>query len=112
MIKIDAIIRPDKLNAVKEALAQSGVRGMTVSEVFGCGLQQGHIGVYRGQEYKINLLPKVKIEVVIPANLEQVVITAITNQGCSGKIGDGKIFIYPIENVYRIRTDDEGRAAL
>ncbi|WP_094604025.1 Nitrogen regulatory protein P-II 1 [Sporomusa silvacetica DSM 10669] len=112
MIKIDAIIRPDKLNAVKEVLAQLGVRGMTVSEVFGCGLQQGHIGVYRGQEYTINLLPKVKIEVVIPADLEQAVVTAIVKQGRSGKIGDGKIFIYPIENVYRIRTDDEGVTAL
>lgn len=112
MVKIDAIIRPDKLNAVKDALAQIGVRGMTVSEVFGCGLQQGHTGVYRGQEYKINLLPKVKIEVVVPANREQAVVEVIINQGRSGQIGDGKIFIYPVENVYRIRTDEEGIAAL
>lgn len=112
MIKIDAIIRSDKLNAIKMALAQLGVRGMTVSEVFGCGLQQGHTGVYRGQEYKINLLPKVKIEVVIPDSLERAVVTTIVEQGRSGKIGDGKIFIYPFENVFRIRTDDEGVTAL
>lgn len=112
MRKIDAIIRADKLTAVKEALAQLGVRGMTVSEVFGCGLQQGHTSVYRGQEYKINLLPKVKIEVVIPAGMEQAVVTAITEQARTGKIGDGKIFIYPVENVYRIRTDECGIAAL
>ncbi|SDE67369.1 Nitrogen regulatory protein P-II [Sporomusa acidovorans DSM 3132] len=112
MRKIDAIIRPDRLNAVKEALVQIGVKGMTVSEVFGCGLQKGHTSVYRGQEYKINLLPKVKIEIVIPAGMVQDVVTVIKEQAYSGKIGDGKIFIYPVENVYRIRTDESGIAAL
>ena len=112
MRKIDAIIRPDRLNAVKEALAKLGIRGMTVSEVFGCGLQKGYTGVYRGQEYSVNLLPKVKIEVVVPADREEAVVIAIAEHGRTGKIGDGKIFVYPVENVYRIRTGESGRAAL
>lgn len=112
MVKIDAIIRPDKLQAVKQALAKIGVRGMTVSEVFGCGLQQGYTGVYRGQEYKIDVLPKVKLELVVPAQWEQAVVAAIVQTAQTGKLGDGKIFSYPVENVHRIRTGEEGSSAL
>ncbi|XEQ94482.1 Nitrogen regulatory protein P-II 1 [Sporomusa carbonis] len=112
MRKIDAIIRPDKLNEIKAGLAKLGVRGMTVSEVFGCGLQKGHIGVYRGKEYSINLLPKVKIEVVVPAGIAGDVVKVIAEYGRTGNIGDGKIFIYPVSQVYRIRTGESGSAAL
>ena len=112
MRKIDAIVRPEKLNDIKEALATIGVTGMTVSEVFGCGLQKGHTGVYRGKEYSINLLPKVKIEIVIPAGIEQSVVDVIKKHGQTGNIGDGKIFIYPIHDVHRIRTGESGIDAL
>ncbi|SFL84932.1 P-II family nitrogen regulator [Pelosinus propionicus] len=112
MTKIDIITRPGKLEELKEALNAIGVTGMTVSQVFGCGLQKGHTEIYRGKEYNINLLAGIKIEIVVcEVPVDKVVATARTI--CStGKIGDGKIFIYPIENAVRIRTGEEGPAAI
>lgn len=112
MKKIEAIIRPNKLADVKDALAKYGIRGMTVSEVVGCGLQKGHVGVYRGKEYSMNLLHKVKVEVVVPADIVDDVVEVIINAARTGEVGDGKIFIMPVEAVYRIRTNDTGKFAL
>ncbi|MCL6477723.1 MAG: P-II family nitrogen regulator [Peptococcaceae bacterium] len=112
MRKIEAIIRPHKLDEVKEALGSYGIHGMTVSQVFGCGLQRGRIGVYRGQEYSINLLPKVKVEVVVRDHLADEVVRIICDVSRTGEIGDGKIFISTIEDVVRIRTGEKGNAAL
>ncbi len=109
---ITAIIKPFKLEAVKEALTAVGVEGMTVSEVKGFGRQKGHTEVYRGSEYTVDFLPKVKIEIAVPADLKDKVITAITNAAKTGKIGDGKIFVTPIEDMIRIRTDEHGDAAV
>lgn len=112
MTKIDIITRPNKLEELKEALNAIGVTGMTVSQVFGCGLQKGHTEVYRGKEYQINLLPGIKIEIVVcEVPVEEVL--EITKKVCrTGKIGDGKIFVYPIENAVRIRTGEEGDIAI
>lgn len=112
MTKIEIITRPNKLEELKEAMNAIGVSGMTVSQVFGCGLQKGHTEVYRGKEYSINLLPKIKIEIVVcEVPVEKVLDTA--KKVCrTGKIGDGKIFIYPIENAVRIRTGEEGDIAI
>lgn len=110
--KIEAIIRPNKLNEIKAGLARVGVRGMTVSEVAGCGLQKGQKGIYRGHAYEVALLPKIKLEVVLPDELIEQAIAIIIELGRTGEIGDGKIFIHPIEEVYRIRTGDKGRHAL
>lgn len=112
MKKIEAIIRPVKLDEVKEALGSHGIHGMTVSEVAGCGLQKGKVGVYRGHEYTINLLSKVKIEVVTNDDLVEKVVGIISDVARSGEIGDGKIFIYPVEDVIRIRTGERGDVAL
>ncbi|MZP29271.1 P-II family nitrogen regulator [Heliobacterium undosum] len=112
MKKIEAIIRPTKLDEVKEALNRIGVRGMTVTQVAGCGLQKGKKGFYRGSEYTIDLLPKVKIEVVVADSLVDELLKVITDQVRSGEIGDGKIFVSPIENVVRIRTGETGDVAL
>ncbi|ABZ83813.1 nitrogen regulatory protein p-ii [Heliomicrobium modesticaldum Ice1] len=112
MKKIEAIIRPTKLDEVKEALNRIGVRGMTVTQVAGCGLQKGKKGFYRGSEYTIDLLPKVKIEVVVADSLVDDLLKVITDQVRSGEIGDGKIFVSPIENVVRIRTGETGDGAL
>src|SRR5271154_3055553 len=112
MKKIEAIIQPFKLDEVKEALIAIGVDGMTISEVRGHGRQKGHTEVYRGSEYKIDLLPKVKMEMVIPsARLEQV-IEVLSSSARSGKIGDGKIFVFPVEEAVRIRNGDRGESAL
>ncbi len=112
MKKIEAVIQPFKLDAVKEALIAAGVEGMTVSEVRGHGRQKGHKEVYRGQEYSVDLLPKVKLEVVIPTNRLEEVLATLTAAARTGKIGDGKIFIYDVADALRIRNGDRGEAAL
>src|SRR5689334_8014466 len=109
---IMAIIKPFKLDDVREALTPLGVQGLTVSEVKGCGRQKGQTEIYRGAEYHVNFLPKVKIEVVVPADLTDQVIEAITKSAHTGKIGDGKIFVIDIERAVRIRTGDVDVAAL
>jgi nitrogen regulatory protein P-II 1 len=112
MKKVEAIIQPFKLEEVKEALIGIGIDGMTVSEVRGHGRQKGHKEVYRGQEYQVDLLPKVKIELVIPAaRLDEVVRTLVASAR-TGKIGDGKIFVYDIVEAIRIRSDERGEAAI
>ncbi|MHB8155872.1 MAG: P-II family nitrogen regulator [Desulfocucumaceae bacterium] len=112
MKKIEAIIRPNKLDEVKEALNGLGVHGMTVTQVFGCGKQRGLTGVYRGQEYSINLLPKVKVEAVVKDQLVNEVIKVIVEVSRTGQIGDGKIFVSDISDAIRIRTDERGNEAL
>ena len=112
MKKIEAIIRPHLLDAVKNALQEANVVGMTVSEVQGYGRQRGHTETYRGAEYQIEFVPKIKVEVVIPDDVEDFVIHAITKTAKTGKFGDGKIFIIPLDDVIRIRTDERGEAAL
>jgi nitrogen regulatory protein P-II 1 len=112
MKKIEAIIQPFKLDEVKESLKAIGIDGLTVSEVRGHGRPQGHQEVYRGMEYEVDLLPKVKIETVIPdARLDEVT-QAISAAARTGKLGDGKIFVYHVEDAFRIRNDDSGEAAL
>lgn len=112
MKKIEAIIQPFKLEEVKEALKAAGIDGMTISDVRGHGRQKGHKEVYRGQEYQVDLLPKVKLELVVPDSRVDEVAAIISKSARSGKIGDGKIFILPVENAIRIRNDDHGEAAL
>ncbi len=112
MKKIEAIIKPFKLDDVKAALSEIGVEGMTVTEVKGFGRQKGHTEVYRGSEYTVDFLPKIKIEVVIKDSLEDAAISAITKGAKTGKIGDGKIFVIPVGNVIRIRTDERGEQAV
>jgi nitrogen regulatory protein P-II 1 len=112
MTKIDAIIQPFKLDEVKAALMGIGIDGMTISEVRGHGRQKGHREAYRGQEYKVDLLPKVKVELVVPSNRSEEVIQALTQAAKTGKIGDGKIFIYQLSEVIRIRNGDRGEIAL
>jgi len=112
MKKIEAIIQPFKLDDVKDSLKAIGIDGLTVSEVRGHGRQKGHKEVYRGMEYEVDLLPKVKIETVIPdARLDEVT-RAIASAARTGKLGDGKIFVYNVEDALRIRNDDSGEAAL
>jgi nitrogen regulatory protein P-II 1 len=112
MKKIEAIIKPFKMEDVKEALAEVGIEGMTVSEVKGFGRQKGHTEIYRGSEYTVDFLPKVKIELVVSDNLIDKAIQAISSAAKTGKIGDGKIFILPIENAIRIRTEETGESAV
>lgn len=112
MKKIEAIVRPHKLNEIKEGLSKYGVKGMTVSEVHGCGLQKGHVGIYRGKEYSITLLPKMKIEVVVNDDIVDEVVEILLDTAHTGEIGDGKIFVLPVDNVYRIRTRESGKKAL
>lgn len=112
MKKIECVIRPGKLDELKNALDGFGVHGMTVSQVLGCGLQKGRKEVYRGQEYQINLLPKVKVELVVQDRWVEEVISIISNACRTGEIGDGKIFIVPIDNAVRIRTGEQGDSAL
>jgi nitrogen regulatory protein P-II 1 len=109
---ITAIIKPFKLDAVKEALTAVGVEGMTVSEVKGFGRQKGHTEVYRGSEYTVDFLPKVKIEIVVGDEIKDKVVGAIIAAAKTGKIGDGKVFVSPVEDVIRIRTDEHGDAAV
>jgi len=112
MKKVEAIIKPFKLDDVRQALSDIGITGMTASEVKGFGRQKGHTELYRGAEYVIDFLPKVKIEVVIGADLVDQAIEAITNAARTGKIGDGKIFVYDVERVIQIRTGEEGEDAI
>ena len=112
MKKIEAIIKPFKLDDVREALTELGVTGMTVSEVKGFGRQRGHTEVYRGAEYAVDFLPKVKIEVVLPEDQIERTVEAIIEAARSGKIGDGKIFVLPVEEVIRIRTGETGETAI
>ncbi|MES2148027.1 MAG: P-II family nitrogen regulator [Pseudomonadota bacterium] len=112
MKKIEAIIKPFKLDDVKDALHEVGVSGLTVSEVKGFGRQKGHTELYRGAEYVIDFLPKVKIEVVVESNLVERAVEAIENAARTGHIGDGKIFILPVEQAIRIRTGDRGPDAI
>ncbi|RJP70902.1 MAG: P-II family nitrogen regulator [Ignavibacteriales bacterium] len=112
MRKIEAIIRPFKLDEVKEALLEEGIRGMTITEVRGYGRQKGHKETYRGSEYQIEFVPKIKIEVVLDENKIEKAIDAILKTAKTGQVGDGKIFIYKVEDVIRIRTEESGRDAL
>ncbi|MDE3197697.1 MAG: P-II family nitrogen regulator [Acidobacteriota bacterium] len=112
MKKIEAIIQPFKLDAVKNALTDIGIAGMTVTDVRGHGRQKGHKEVYRGQEYHVDFLPKVKIEVVVPSARFDEVVAAITNSARTGKIGDGKIFVYDLADAIRIRNDERGETVL
>ena len=112
MKKIEAIIQPFKLQEVKEALTGIGIDGMTISEVRGHGRQKGHKEVYRGQEYQVDLLPKVKIEMVVPASRAEEVLAALTGAARTGQIGDGKIFVYDVAEAVRIRNNDRGELAL
>ena len=110
--KIEAIIRPFKLDDVKEALVEAGVRGLTISEVRGYGRQKGHTETYRGSEYRIEFIPKIKIEVVVEDSNVNKVIDAIIKSAKTGQVGDGKIFIYNVNEVIRIRTEESGEQAL
>ena len=112
MKKVEAIIKPFKLDEVKEALQGIGLQGLTVSEVKGFGRQKGHTELYRGAEYVVDFLPKIKLEVVVPDELVDKVIEAITNAANTGRIGDGKIFVIPVEEAIRIRTDERGADAV
>src|SRR5512147_1896067 len=112
MKKIEAIIKPFKLEDVKEALSGLGVEGMTVSEVKGFGRQKGHTEIYRGSEYTVDFLPKVKIELIVPDAQAQAAIDAIIKSARTGKIGDGKVFVSDIEEAIRIRTDERGEKAI
>jgi len=110
--KIEAIIKPFKLDEVKDALHEVGITGLTVTEVKGFGRQKGHTELYRGAEYQVDFLPKVKIEVVIDDDRVNAVVEAIERSARTGKIGDGKIFVSPVEEVVRIRTGERGSGAL
>jgi len=112
MKKIEAIIKPFKLEDVKEALSEIGVDGLTVTEVKGFGRQKGHTEVYRGSEYTVDFLPKVKIDIVLPDDLIEPAIQAIIQTAKTGKIGDGKVFVSPIEEAIRIRTEERGEKAV
>jgi len=112
MKKIEAIIKPFKLDQVKEALAKQGVEGMTITEVKGFGRQKGHTELYRGAEYVVEFLPKVKIEILVPDERAAIVAKTIEDAARSGQIGDGKIFVLPVEEALRIRTGERGSAAI
>ncbi len=112
MKKIEAIIKPFKLEDVKEALSGLGVEGMTVSEVKGFGRQKGHTEIYRGSEYTVDFLPKIKVEVVLADSMVNAAVDAVVKAAKTGKIGDGKVFVSPIDNAVRIRTEETGEAAV
>ena len=112
MTKIEAIIQPSKFEAVKDALLEIGVDGMTASEVRGHGRQKGHTEIYRGHEYEVDLLPKIKMEMVLPDDLVEKAVQAIAGAARTGKIGDGKIFLSRIDDAIRIRNDERGETAL
>ena len=112
MKKVEASIKPFKLDDVREALSDVGVTGLTVSEVKGFGRQKGHTELYRGAEYVVDFLPKIKLEIVLPEDQVEICIEAITKAAHTGRIGDGKIFVTPIEQVIRIRTGEEGESAV
>ncbi|MBW7921067.1 MAG: P-II family nitrogen regulator [Rubellimicrobium sp.] len=112
MKKVEAIIKPFRLDDVKEALQEIGVQGLSVTEVKGFGRQKGHTELYRGAEYVVDFLPKVKVEIVVPDDRVEAAITAITEAARTGKIGDGKIFVLPVEEAIRVRTGERGDEAL
>jgi nitrogen regulatory protein PII len=112
MKKIEAIIKPFKLEEVKDALSEVGIEGMTVSEVKGFGRQKGHTEIYRGSEYTVDFLPKIKLELVVADNQTESAINAIVRSAKTGKIGDGKVFVSGIEQAVRIRTDEKGESAI
>jgi nitrogen regulatory protein PII len=112
MKKIEAVIRPFKLDEVKEALLEVGIRGMTITEVRGYGRQKGHKETYRGSEYQIEFVPKIKLEIVVDDSISEKVVDAILSTAKTGQVGDGKIFISDISDVIRIRTDESGPEAL
>ena len=112
MKKIEAIIQPYKLDPVKDALKNIGVQGMTVTEVRGHGRQKGHKEVYRGMEYQVDLLPKMKVEMVVPADRAEEVIETLVQTARTGKIGDGKVFVFDVADAVRIRNGDRGEGAL
>ena len=112
MRKIEAIIKPFKLDEVKDALNEIGIHGMTVTEVKGFGRQKGHTELYRGAEYIVDFIPKIKLEIVAPDNLASKVVSTIEQVAKTGKIGDGKIFLSPVDEVIRIRTGERGRDAI
>jgi nitrogen regulatory protein PII len=112
MKKVEAIIKPFKLEEVKDALGDVGIEGMTVSEVKGFGRQKGHTEIYRGSEYTVDFLPKIKIELVLPDGSVDTAVTAIIKAAKTGKIGDGKIFVSSVEQAVRIRTEEKGDAAV
>ena len=112
MKKIEAIIKPFKLEEVKDALSEAGVEGMTVSEVKGFGRQKGHTEIYRGNEYTVDFLPKIKIEIVVADSIVTSVVEAIVKAAKTGKIGDGKVFVSAVDEVIRIRTEERGEKAV
>ncbi|MBM9614433.1 P-II family nitrogen regulator [Desulfobulbus rhabdoformis] len=112
MKKVEAVIKPFKLEALKEGLADLGITGMTVSEVKGFGRQKGHTEIYRGAEYVVEFIPKIKVEIVISADLVDQVVTKIMESVKTGKIGDGKIFVTSVDNIYRIRTGEIDKEAI
>jgi nitrogen regulatory protein PII len=112
MKKIEAIIKPFKLDEVKDALNELGVSGMTIIEVKGFGRQRGHKEIYRGTEYQVDFVPKIKIDIVVPSELVDKVVAAIQEKATTGKVGDGKIFVLPMEQAIRIRTGESGQAAI
>ena len=112
MKKVEAIIKPFKLEEVKDALSGVGIEGMTVSEVKGFGRQKGHTEIYRGNEYTVDFLPKIKIEIVLADNMVANAVDAIVKAAKTGKIGDGKVFVSPVEEVIRIRTEEKGERAV
>ena len=112
MKKIEAIIKPFKLDDVKEALNEIGIQGMTISEVKGYGRQKGHKEIYRGAEYVIDFIPKIKIEIVVEASRADEVVRKIQDAANTGKIGDGKIFVFPVEQAIRVRTGEKGKDAI
>jgi nitrogen regulatory protein P-II 1 len=112
MTKVEAIIQPSKLDAVKDVLLEIGVEGMTISDVRGHGRQKGHTEHYRGREYTVDLLPKIKLELVLPDERVEEVVSAILRSAATGKIGDGKIFLYKVDEAIRIRNQERGATAL
>ena len=112
MKKVETVIKPFKLEEVKEGLSALGIQGMTVSEVKGFGRQKGHSEIYRGAEYTVDFVPKVKMEIVVDDDMLDRVIHVLLEDARTGKIGDGKIFVHPIENAYRIRTGEQGAEAI
>jgi len=110
--KIEAIIKPFKLDEVKDKLNDIGVHGLTVTEVKGFGRQKGHTELYRGAEYVVDFLPKIKLEIVVPDDMVEEVVTAVSGAAHTGRIGDGKIFVIPVEEAVRIRTGERGDAAV
>lgn len=112
MKKIEAIIRPFKLDDVREALSEIGVRGMTLTEIKGYGRQKGHTELYRGSEYKIDFLPKIKLEIIAKDSMVETIVSTIIKAAKTGQVGDGKIFVFPVEDVIRVRTEESGEDAI